>query len=240
MVDENEPKEEPLAPDEGAEQEPPTAPGSRPDEDAPVAEEEEEFDPAEVERKAKADRIGRHVMAIFNLSVIIFLLVAAVSVWKHRGKGGPEQLAETEELQPAREGFVTVTLFFADSDGAGLLSETREVPAAEGDFEARVRCVIDELASGPEGDGAPVLPPDTEVLRLFKDFEGTLYLDMNAAFRTGHWGGAAGELMTIHALRRTIAANFPEVHGMQLLVDGEVVETIAGHVTANQPIPVEW
>jgi hypothetical protein len=178
-------------------------------------------------------------MAVFNATVFIFLVVAAVFVFKHRGADKAQDAAPIPPELAAREGFTTITLFFGDADAFGLIPETREIPAEEGGFEARVRRVITELAAGPHGAGMPVLPEGTEVLRLFRDFDGTLFLDMNASFRDRHWGGAAGELLTLNALRQTIAANFAEVRGLQLLVEGDVVESIAGHVVADHPIPVE-
>ena len=43
------------------------------------------------------------------------------------------------------------------------------------------------------------------------------------------------ETMTLSCVLRTIAIDFPEVEGVQFLVDGLEVETLAGHIDLTRP-----
>ncbi len=75
----------------------------------------------------------------------------------------------------------------------------------------------------------------------FADETSTLYLDFSPALVTQHPGGSAAEYHTIRALVRTIAANFPDVARMQILVDGQPIDTLAGHYDTSKPIAVtDW
>jgi hypothetical protein len=38
---------------------------------------------------------------------------------------------------------------------------------------------------------------------------------------------------------KTLALNFPDIERVSILVDGGEVETIAGHIDASVPFPVE-
>jgi len=196
--------------------------------------------PAGPPPKPKA-KLAPAVFALVNLTVIVFLVVAAVVVWRHKKKVAESPtptLVSPPRAETQEEAVMTATLFFARKDGDGLATETREIAVGAENDEGTIRLVIDELARGPRGDGAPVLPAGTRVLRVFRNREGTVFLDLSGEFRRGHWGGAAAEEATVRAITSTVAAGFPDVRAIQILVDGAPVETVAGHVAIGEPIPV--
>jgi len=132
------------------------------------------------------------------------------------------------------------TLYFSDREGRSLVPEERELP--EGDhFEARVEAVLGALVTGPLlGDALPVLPESARLLRVFFDADtGTLYADFDAALVRDHPGGSTAEWKTWTAMVRTLRANFPEVRRLQLLVQGEPIETLAGHFDASRPVDLD-
>lgn len=183
-------------------------------------------------------RRANPMMLVFNTAVLVFLVVAGISVLRHKGKAPEETpLAVAPSAAPHEEGVLSVTLFFASADAQRLVPERREIAAGSDAIEATVRSVIGELAAGPTGDGAPVLPPGAIVERVFLDDEGTLTLDFDPSLRDSHWGGTAAERLTLEALRQTIAVNFSSVRSIQILVAGEPVETIGGHLDAMRALP---
>ena len=186
----------------------------------------------------RAPTRSRPMIAAFNGTVIIFLLVAAVVIWRHERAKKPAVVALAPQEEPAHLGVLTVTLFFASRDAGELVAERREIAAGDGGIETMVRRVIDELGRGPAAGGSPVLPEGAALQTVFQDSDGIVYLDFSEAFRSRHWGGAAGERLTIEALRRTIAANFAAIQSVRVLVAGESVESIAGHIGVAHPITV--
>jgi hypothetical protein len=66
-------------------------------------------------------------------------------------------------------------------------------------------------------------------------------IDFSRELRDNHPGGSAAERATVDAILRTIALNFPEVRACTLLVAGEQVETLAGHLALDRPLdPRRW
>jgi hypothetical protein len=177
------------------------------------------------------------VMAAVSATVLIFLIVAGVMMLGKPRKAPlkPVSLPAETEAEP---GVLTVTLFFATPDAEGLVPERREIATKGGAIEDNIRSVIAELVSGPSGKAARVLPEGAALNTVFQDNEGNLYLDFGDELQSQHWGGASAERLTIESIRQTIAANFATVRSVRVLVGGEPIESIAGHMDAKQAIAV--
>jgi spore germination protein GerM len=142
----------------------------------------------------------------------------------------------------ALEGSRAVTLFFASVDEPSIYSETREVGVGRR-FDEQVRQVMEALIAGPgQEKGVSAIPAGTQLLSLsFDPDAATLYLDFSAELVAAHPGGSAAEYCTVAVIVRTIGENFPEVRAVQILVDGSQVDTIAGHIRADDPFLVrDW
>ncbi|MBI4721382.1 MAG: GerMN domain-containing protein [Chitinivibrionia bacterium] len=168
------------------------------------------------------------------------LILAVVLLLSHR--------REEAEVEPGRdtvavvpEGSRVATLFFADKNAEGLVSETREVAIGR-EFTEEVERIISALLDGPEYAGVSTIPEGTKILNVFYDSNASiLYLDFNARLVAGHPGGSSAEYYTIAAVMKTVSENFPEVKAVQFLVEGLQMDTIGGHIEATAPFPVqEW
>ena len=86
------------------------------------------------------------------------------------------------------------------------------------------------------------LPPGARLHRAFYDEElRLLYLDFNQELVSGMQGGSTMELFTLGSILKTIAADFPEIKAVQILIDGLEVETLGGHVDLTRPLrTVDW
>lgn len=130
----------------------------------------------------------------------------------------------------------TVELFLPGPEG-DLVRETREIEGGEF-LEEDVRRVIEELIAGSE-EGVRPLPASTRLLNVFHDEAGEITLNFSEHLRTDHPGGSEAELATLKSLVSTIAANFAGVDRVRILIDGEIVPTLAGHADISAPLPVE-
>jgi len=181
---------------------------------------------------------GRH-LAIIGLAA---LLVLAGVLWLVTRQPRPPQAPAPERVESVPEGSRNVTLYFAAADEPSLYSETREVAVGHR-MDEQIRQVIGALEAGPDSDrGVSALPAGARVLAVMVDADsGTVYLDFSSELVAAHPGGSAAEYCTIAAIVRTVGENFPEVQRVQLLVDGSQIETIAGHLRADEPFLVrEW
>ncbi len=179
---------------------------------------------------------------VFWILVVVLVGAAAwILFWPHDAFEPGEEPMLVEREAPAT-GSRRIVLYFADADARSLVTERREVPFGES-LEESVESTIRALLAGPaERGGVAVLPADVRLEQTyFADETSTLYLDFSPALVTQHPGGSAAEYHTIRALVRTIAANFPDVARMQILVDGQPIDTLAGHYDTSKPIAVtDW
>lgn len=129
----------------------------------------------------------------------------------------------------------TIELFFPGA-GGGLQRETREIVGS--DFlETDVRRAVEELIAGPESGVRP-LPATTRVLSVFYDQTGEVTVNFSEDLTVDHPGGSDAEIETIRCLVTTLGRNFPGVDRVRILVEGDVVSTLAGHVDLNRPLAV--
>jgi len=128
-----------------------------------------------------------------------------------------------------------VTLYFSDSEGEYLVGEKREILKKR---EAREEAeeTITELIKGPKGKLIPTLPLRTKLLSLRLDERGLAKVNFNKALSKDHPGGSSAEIMTVYSIVNSLTLNFPQIRRVQILIEGEVGESIAGHLSLDQPV----
>ena len=139
---------------------------------------------------------------------------------------------ETEAIRTYSAPIRTVVLYFSDTQAERLVPETREVAGVHDPAEL-VKLLVQELESGPMGGLAPTLPGGTSLRHVFSDAQGTFYLDFEPAIVADHPGGTRAELLTLRSIAETIGANVPGVRDLRILVGGEEMLSIAGHLDAR-------
>lgn len=160
------------------------------------------------------------------------LLLLGALVWVLRQEEQPVVGGVPDDVRGTR----TVELFLPGPDG-DLVRETREIVG--GDFlEADVRRAVEELIAGGEAGIRPV-PPSTRLKNVFHDGEGGITLNFSEHLRSDHPGGSEAENATLRSLVTTVGVNFPGVDRVLVLIDGEMVSTLAGHADLSKPLNVQ-
>jgi spore germination protein GerM len=131
-----------------------------------------------------------------------------------------------------------VTLFFSRPDALGLAAEIRPIYETR-DMLDRLKQTVAALIAGPAMNSPllPVLPPSTTLRGLFLDTRGTLYLDLGQGLVRNLAPGTSNEILAVGGLANTLSANFPQVKRVQILVEGEEVRTLTGHLDLTYPVP---
>ncbi|MYB00511.1 GerMN domain-containing protein [Candidatus Poribacteria bacterium] len=81
------------------------------------------------------------------------------------------------------------------------------------------------------------IPRGTELNEVYIDSQQTAYLDFSSHLTNGHIGGTTAEFLTVTAILKTVFDAFPDdIKQVQILIDGEEVKTIAGHLNLSQPL----
>ncbi len=173
------------------------------------------------------------------IALVVVLAAVAVIVtlcMREPDEPLPDEGAAVEELGP---GIQSVRLAFASRGAGRSVEERREIVVME-DAASRARRIMEELVAGPTGtDSDGTIPDGTRVISVFFDGTGQAFVDFSREFVDNHPGGSAGELFTIRSVVKTLALNFPDVERVSILVEGKELETIAGHIDASVPFPVE-
>lgn len=128
---------------------------------------------------------------------------------------------------------VPVTLYFGAPDAAGVAPEIRWLPADRAD----ARSLLDELLEGPRHpDLSPSIPKSATVRRVEYTADRGIVVDFGGGIARDHPGGSAGELITVYSVVNTLT-ELPGVESVRWLIDGRVVESLAGHLDLSRPIP---
>ncbi len=147
---------------------------------------------------------------------------------ERRAKKEPERKTPLEERK-------IVTLYFSGEEGEYLTGEKREI-LTRGSTQEEAKEVVRELIKGPKGKLVRTLPPRTKLLSLQIDEKGVAKVNFDITFSRDHPGGSSAEMMTVYSIVNSLVLNFPQIKGVQFLIDGEKGGSIRGHLALDRPI----
>ena len=64
----------------------------------------------------------------------------------------------------------------------------------------------------------------------------TAFVDFSGHIKTKHWGGSTAELLTVYSIVNSVTTNFSQITKVQILIEGERFDTIAGHIKIDRPL----
>lgn len=121
-------------------------------------------------------------------------------------------------------------LFWSSGAGDGsLMPVTVEMPLSK-DPTLRAKQVLNTLLAGPVSPELRTLPPDAVLLALYMLPDGTAIADFSEALATATPSGIESEQMAVDSISKTLEANVPQVRWLKILIHGQEVDTLAGHL----------
>jgi hypothetical protein len=128
------------------------------------------------------------------------------------------------------EARVKAKLFWASNAHDGSLAPvTIDLPLS-GDPALRAKQVLNTLLAGPADPELRTLPADAVLLAFYLLPDGTGIADFSEAMASSVPSGIESEQLAVDSLTRTLAANVPQVMRLKILIHGQEVETLAGHL----------
>jgi spore germination protein GerM len=147
-----------------------------------------------------------------------------------------ESAASVELAAPAAGvRHITATLFYAGSDGQTLMPVQQEIALAEGIVPQGREIVLAQLMR-PRSPYISVIPEGTRLRAFYVTDRGDAFVDLSPEITARHPGGSTAELLTVYALVNSVTANLPTVRRVQILVDGQEADTLAGHIDLRSPL----
>ncbi|KAF1085404.1 Spore germination protein GerM [Sporotomaculum syntrophicum] len=138
--------------------------------------------------------------------------------------------AITSSSDSAEGATTTVVLYFADADGY-LQAERRTINKTAG----IARQAIHELCCGPRNQGLSATIPDGTRLLDINIRDGLCTVNFSRELVANHSGGSGSENTTVYSIVNTLT-QFSSIEQVQILVDGAIVESIAGHLDVSVPL----
>jgi len=106
---------------------------------------------------------------------------------------------------------------------------TVELPLSN-DPVLRSKQVLNTLLAGPVDAELRTLPPDALLLAFYLLPDGTAIADFSEALATSIPSGIVSEQLAVNSITRTLEANVPQVQRLKILIHGQEMETLAGHL----------
>ncbi|MGA1840494.1 MAG: GerMN domain-containing protein [bacterium] len=174
------------------------------------------------------------------LIVILCLIIMGVIVLLWMNNLNYKELISQEgekglSMQEPEDVLLSEVKLYFGADGNVWQVEKREISSPSIQLEDRVKDVVDELLKGPEKLGYTPIPKGTQLIRIFLDQDGIVYLDLSEDVRENHPGGTWGEMMTIYSLVNTVMENFNTINGVKIMIMGKEIETLKGHIDTRYP-----
>jgi Sporulation and spore germination len=94
----------------------------------------------------------------------------------------------------------------------------------------RAKQVLNELISSPPAAEQRTLPADATILGFYILPDGTAIADFSDALVTEIPSGIASEETTVDSIAQTLESNIPSLRRLKILIHGQEVDTLAGHV----------
>lgn len=141
-------------------------------------------------------------------------------------------------LYTGKEAKRAVRLTLPGRDQAGFVYVDRSLFATTSVVN-QGKQLLQDLMQGPspaETQAVPCFGPDASFLELYLDGQGLAVVDLPRATVDGLPGGTSAEVATLYCLIRTLEQNLPAVSRVQVLIDGQVPESLRGHLDLQEPL----
>ena len=183
------------------------------------------------------------VIAAYIVAGVAFALLLFTALSRLLSTPTPVQNAEAPAAAPAPSAAapaavpkIKATLFFASEDGLRLVATEAEVPLAEG-VVAQARSIVEaQLSATPPAPLASTIPRGSTLRGIFISERNEAFVDLDPTIRSAHPGGTMQELMTVYTIVNALLTNLPNLREVQILIGGQEVDTLAGHVDLRRPL----
>jgi len=128
------------------------------------------------------------------------------------------------------EARVKAKLFWGSSAHDGSFAPVNIDLPLSGDPALRAKQVLNTLLAGPADPELRTLPPDAVLLAFYLLPDGTGIADFSEAMASSIPSGIESEQRAVDSITRTLAANVPQIMRLKILIHGQEVETLAGHL----------
>lgn len=187
-------------------------------------------------RRRRRRRGRRAVYAALCAGILLAGLWAAYTLWPPAAPATVDPAAGTGNADrggPAPA--TTALLFYIGEEGAALVSRPVPVPAAATPL-VRARFIVERQLEAPEPPLFSPFPDGTLLRTIYLTPDGDAFVDLSRHASEAHPGGSLDELFTVYALVNALTLNVDAIDAVQILIEGQEVDTLTGHVDLRRPL----
>lgn len=153
---------------------------------------------------------------------------AAVTAGTNAKAGSPESSSAAKKENTS----LTVKVYYPDDQGMKLIAVKRTIRTDKND---KYTAAMESLMEGTKEKGQTAILPKQAKLKSVKVKGDTAYVDFTQALVKNFVGGSTGEEMLVGSVVDTLT-EFPEIKKVQILVEGNKVESLSGHLDLTTPL----
>lgn len=151
---------------------------------------------------------------------------------KPDGQNPPPVGTNAPEGQAQSRKQLTLKVYYPDEAATHLVAVDRavDVPDGKDKYTAAVETIIQEPT---ESNLVAIFPKATQIRSVSVNGD-LVTVDFDGSIQRTFSGGSTGEELLVGSLVDTLT-DFPEINRVQILVDGNNVESLAGHMDISKP-----
>jgi len=177
--------------------------------------------------------IGGMVFMVLAAAIVFPILRSrmkrAAKLQQQSEEQARRELTQPITINPGDPRVKTKLFWASDSNDSTLAPVTVDLPLSN-DPVLRAKQVLNTLLAGPVDAELRTLPPEAVLLAFYLLPDGTAIADFSEAMATSVPSGIVSEQLAVNSITRTLEANVPQVRRMKILIHGQEVETLAGHL----------
>lgn len=143
-----------------------------------------------------------------------------------------EAMQPIDDVRPEAHPRVNIYVLKVTEDEVYLAPEIVKIKPGEDMHKAAMEELLD--TNRWEGESKNLIPRGTKLLSLAVE-DGLAVVNLSREFVDNFNGGARLEALTIHCVVHTLT-QFEDVDSVQILVEGEVLGSLGGHLDTSEPI----
>lgn len=145
---------------------------------------------------------------------------------------GSSSSSSSSSQSGSKAKLVNIKVYYPDENATGLVAVEKSIKDTDNKYQA----AVEALMAGTEKKGlANVFPKKAKLLQVTVSGK-VAKVDFSRELQKNFVGGSTGEEMLVGSVVNTLT-EFPEIQKVQILVDGQEVETLSGHMDLSQPLP---
>lgn len=176
---------------------------------------------------------------VLALTLLCAMVLAGCDEQK-QGEAGSKTVVSSSSSSSTSSSFqsgskaqlVNIKVYYPDENATGLVAVEKSIKDTDNKYQA----AVEALMAGTEKKGlANVFPKKAKLLQVTVSGK-VAKVDFSRELQKNFVGGSTGEEMLVGSVVNTLT-EFPEIQKVQILVDGQEVETLSGHMDLSQPLP---